>query len=305
MATWSFSAATPLQRRLGTTTFGLFVCFFPSFFVFPRFSFRLTFCFFFFSSAYFAPVNALASTASTHMFFIANTSTNAVIQCVFDSNACFQVAFLNSPSSCLFSFIALLSLFSTAFLFFFFVDVTTIPASLPSPRTGAVVQTADRTLIIAGSDGTTTYSEVWSAPAGTTQFSLLNNWQIRKEHCAVVVNNSHTVITMGGRSASGVDVFNDVWRFTPPGTWQLVGNAPWSTRSLFVCFVFGNQIVIGLGGSSSAVNDLWTSPATGNNPGALWTQVTADVGFPARFAASAGVHQVLLACISVLFFSFF
>jgi hypothetical protein len=55
--------------------------------------------------------------------------------------------------------------------------------------------------------------------------------------------------------------------------------------------VFNNQIVVALGGSSFAVADLWTSPATGSNPGFVWTQVTADTGIPARFGATGGVHN--------------
>jgi hypothetical protein len=142
----------------------------------------------------------LAASASTDMFFM--SFDTSLVQCIYQFG-CYSLDFGSSLP-------------------------TPITSSLPSPRSaGAVVQVANYTVLVGGTDGTSSLADSWIAPRNSASFVQFSAFAARQDHCLVAVDD--VVYALGGKSGSVV--FNDVFKVS---IHALAGSTP--KTGLFFCF---------------------------------------------------------------------
>ena len=138
-------------------------------------------------------------------------------------------------------------------------------------------------------------NDVWtSADNGVswTELTADAGWKIRSCQNSVVMPDG-SIVLMGGYEKSVPKSVNDVWRSTNNGiSWtQMTSSAGWSERNSQSSVVMPDGSIVLMGGGYTSntkntdFNDVWQS----TNDGALWTELTPNAGWSARWGQSSVV----------------
>ncbi len=147
-------------------------------------------------------------------------------------------------------------------------------------------------------------SDVWNSPDGVN-WTLAGQFPTPRAGASCVVFNGALWVIAGGNTypdpaagsgAYSLDPLNDVWTSTDGANWsEATADTGFGGRSYAAAGVFNNQIWIVGGAESSYVetipyatnyDDLWVS-----SDGTHWTQTSATLPFPERFAAESCVYN--------------
>lgn len=149
----------------------------------------------------------------------------------------------------------------------------------------ASVAMPDGTVVLMGGrdESDTLKNDVWQSEDNGRTWTLVNanaGWSERSVHTAVAMPDG-SLILMGGWD--DISALNDTWKSVDSGkTWTLVNASPgWPARQAPVSVVMPDGSILLMGGNTdddNYLNDMWRS----TDSGAIWTQVNASSGWPAR-----------------------
>nr|HPI04221.1 hypothetical protein [Candidatus Goldiibacteriota bacterium] len=174
------------------------------------------------------------------------------------------------------------------------INWTYVPQNTPMPfriQHTALVYNG-KIYILAGSDGSNKYAEVFESINGTDWLMTTGNAAFgrRTYHASALFDNGtgQKMWIIGGVDQSNT-ALNSVYYSSDGAIWNLAASNPaFSKRKLHTVLSYNSKLWVigGIDGTSTCLNDVWSSP-----DGITWTQETAAAGFSPRAGHVSFVHQ--------------